>query len=89
MALTFTQVPVILRVNKEALLGVIEVLDLINKDNPNKIYTIDTSFHVGSVEAADTVEAGLDVLKNLGAIDAYQWGNVFNQIKGFRRNYLK
>lgn len=89
MALTFTQVPVKLRINKDSLASVIDVLDLINTDNPNNIYDIDTSFHIGSIDQADIVEAGLNTLKDLGVIDTYQWTNATNQIAGFKRLYLQ
>jgi predicted transcriptional regulator len=89
MAVTFTQVPVKLRIGKASLASVIDILDLINSDNPNNIYDIDTSFHIGSIEQADTVEAGLNTLKDLGVIDTYQWTNTTNQIAGFKRLYLQ
>ena len=89
MALTFTQVPVKLRIDKDSLPDVIDVLNLINPDNPNNIYDIDTSFHICSAEQADIVEAGLNALKDLGVIDTYQWDNAMSQVTGFRRLYLQ
>lgn len=89
MAVTFTQVPVKLRIDKTSLASVIDVFDLINTDNPNNIYDIDTSFHIGSIDQADTVISGLNTLKELGVIDTYQWTNAMSQIAGFKRLYLK
>ena len=89
MALTFTQVPATLRISNNTLQEVIAVLNTINPDNPNNIYTIETSFHVGSMEDADRVEAGIETLKNLGVLSTYQSDNAARQIDGFRRNYLK
>lgn len=89
MALTFTQVPVTIRISKSTFLDVVAALNSINQDNPNNIYMIETSFHVGSMEEANSVEVGIETLKNLGALSAYQADNAARQIEGFRRNYLK
>jgi len=89
MAVTFVQVPVIIRSNKAVLDSVIDALELINLDNSNNIYQIDTSFHIGSIEQAETVEAGLNTLKDLGVVDTYQWTNAVGQITGFKRLYLQ
>lgn len=89
MAVTFTQVPVKLRIDKASLASVIDVLDLINTDNPNKIYTVDTSFHVGSIEQAETTLVSIDRLFTLGAIDQAQCKQLTNQINGFEKLYLQ
>lgn len=89
MALTFTQVPATIRISNDTLADVAAALNSINPDNPNNIYTIETSFHVGSIEDADRVAAGIEILKNLGAISVYQADNAARQIDGFRRGYLK
>ncbi|MBB2184765.1 hypothetical protein H0486_18070 [Lachnospiraceae bacterium MD1] len=89
MAVTYTQVPVKLEINKNTLASVIDVLEMINGSNPNKIYTIETSFHVGNIAQADTVMTGIETLKNLGALSTYQADSAFRQIDGFKRSYLK
>jgi hypothetical protein len=89
MALTFTQVPATLRISSSTLIDVVAALNTINPNNPNNIYTIETSFHVGSMEDADKVAAGIETLKNLGVLSAYQADNAARQIEGFRRNYLR
>jgi hypothetical protein len=89
MALTFTQVPVTLRISNNTLEDVVAALNSINPDNPNNIYTIETSFHVGSMVEASRVEAGIEILKNLEVLSTYQADNAVHQIDGFRRNYLK
>lgn len=89
MALTFTQVPATIRISKDTILDVVDVLNSINQDNPNNIYMIETSFHVGSMEGASRVEAGIETLKNLGALSTYQSDNAARQIDGFRKNYLR
>jgi hypothetical protein len=89
MSLTFTQVPATLRINKDNLTDVIAALNSINLDNPNNIYTLETSFHVGSIEEADRVGSRIELLKVLGALSTYQADNAARQIEGFRRGYLK
>lgn len=89
MAITFTQIPVKLEISKDTLTSVIDVLEMINGNNPNKIYNIETSFHVGSIAQADTVMAGIETLKNLGALSTYQVDNAFHQIDCFKNSYLK
>lgn len=84
MAITFTQVSVKLEINKDSLDSVIDVLEMINGNNPNNIYTIETSFHVGSIAQANTVMAGIETLKNLGALSTYQANNALRQIDGFK-----
>lgn len=86
---TFTHVPVKLEISKDTLASVIDVLERINGNNLNNIYRIETSFHVGSVKQADTVLTGIETLKNLGVLSAYQADAALRQIDGFLRTYLK
>ncbi|MGI6085230.1 MAG: hypothetical protein ACOYIF_07250 [Acetivibrionales bacterium] len=86
---TFTHVPVKLEISKDTLASVIDVLERINGNNLNNIYRIETSFHVGSIKQADTVLTGIETLKNLGVLSAYQADAALRQIDGFLRTYLK
>ena len=88
MTVTFTQVPVRLRFDRENMAAVLDQTDRLLEDNNNKIYSIDTQFHVTG-ETADTVESVLNALKELGAIDTHQWTCAMSQIDGLRRLYLK
>ena len=88
MAVTFTQIPVSLRFDRVNMVAVLDQTDRLLENNNNKIYSINTQFHVTG-ENVDTVESVLNALKELGAIDTYQWTCAMSQVDGLRRNYLK
>lgn len=89
MTVTFTQAYVKLHIDRSSMEAVLNELDILLGDNANKIYTVDTSFHVGSIEQANNTLAGLSRLLELGAIDQAQWQQLASQISGFKRLYLK
>lgn len=91
MTVTFTQAHVNLKLgfDRANLPDVLEELDKLLADNPNKIYTVDTQFHVGSVDQADETLAVINRLFDLGAIGQYQWQELTKQIKSFKTLYLK
>jgi hypothetical protein len=89
MAVTFTQVGVRLRFNETVLAEVVKELSMMLDNTPNRIISVETAFHVNSIERADIVLKGLDKLKALGAIDQNDHSLALNQTDAFKRMYLK
>jgi hypothetical protein len=89
MAVTFTQVGVRLRFNETVLGEVVNELSLMLENTPNRFLSVETAFHVNSIERADIVLKGLDKLKALGVIDQNDHNLAQSQINAFKRTYLK
>lgn len=89
MTTTFTQVYLNLQFDTSVLEEVVTVVKDMVGDNPNKVFTIDTSVHVNSIEKANQVLEQLEVLRLLGAIDQNKYMNAYDQIERFMRIHMK
>lgn len=89
MTTTFTQVYLNLQFDISVLEEIVTIVKDIIGDNPNKVFTIDTSVHVNNIEKASQVLAELEVLRSLGAIDQIKYMNAYDQIERFKRIYMK
>lgn len=89
MTTTFTQVYLNLQFDTSVLEEVVTVVKDMVGDNPNKVFTINTSVHVNSIEKANQVLERLEVLRLLEAIDHNKYMNACDQIERFKQIHMK
>lgn len=89
MTTTFTQVGLSLQFNTSVLEEVASiVIDMVG-ENPNKVLTIDASIHINSIDKANELLGQLEELKELGAIDQNKYMCACDQLRAFKRMYMK
>lgn len=89
MTTTFTQVGLSLQFDTSVLEEVASIVSNMIGENPNKVLTIDTSIHINNIEKANELLGQLEELKELGAIDQNKYMCACDQLRAFKRMYMK
>lgn len=89
MTTTFTQVGLSLQFDTSVLEEVASIVSDMVGENPNKVLTIDTSIHINSIDKANELLGQLEELKELGAIDQNKYMSACDQLRAFKRMYMK
>lgn len=87
--MTFTQVNLNLHLSKDTVGQVIDTLDSLIGENPNNIFSVETSIHVNSIACADEALTAIHELKSLDAISSNEYNSIVNQIESFKKLFLK